>query len=148
MTDQRLDVARRFWNEAFNGRDLSMLTNLIADDYVNHAALPRTPPGLEGQIAVMRRLWDAFPDARFTIEHLAADGDTVICVGTMTGTHRGELLWMPPSGAKVAWRQCHIVRTDGRGRAVEHRAIRDDLGLFAQMRDGRERQDSNPRSPA
>src|SRR3954447_11117726 len=133
MGDPQLDATRRFW-EAFNARDLSALDALVAPEYVNHAALPGTPPGPEGQAELMKRLWSAFPDAHFTIEHLAADGDTVICIGTMSGTHEGELLGVAPSGRAVQWRQCHIVRTDERGRAVDHRAIRDDAGLFRQMR--------------
>ena len=133
MAATALDKVRAFWERAFNGRDLAALDDLIADDYVNHAALPGTPPGREGQEEVMRRLWTAFPDARFTIEHLAMDGDTVICVGTMEGTHEGELLGMAPSGHRVQWRMCHLIRVDGEGRAAEHRAIRDDLGLLRQM---------------
>lgn len=134
MADPKLDRTRDFWEKAFNGRDLAALDDLFGEDYVNHAALPGTPPGPEGQAQLMLRLWDAFPDAHFTIEHLAADGDTVICVGTMQGTHEGELMGQAPSGNRVLWRQCHLVRVDADGRALEHRAIRDDLGLFAQMR--------------
>jgi steroid delta-isomerase-like uncharacterized protein len=124
---------RRFWEEAFNGRDLSLLDELIADDYVNDAALPGTPPGRAGQAAVMQRLWEAFPDGRFEIANLAVDGDVCICIGTMSGTHEGELLGVPGSGRRVEWRMCHIMRFDADGRAVEHRAIRDDLGLMRQM---------------
>lgn len=137
MADRILDKTRDFWERAFNGRDLDALDGLIAAEYVNHAALPGTPPGRDGQAQLMQRLWTALPDARFTIEHLALDGDTVICVGTMAGTHEGELLGMSPSGRRVEWRQCHLIRVDGEGRAVEHRAIRDDLGLFRQMGDAR-----------
>lgn len=133
MSEPLLDKTRDFWERAFNGRDLGALDDLVADDYVNHAALPGTPPGAQGQAELMQRLWTAFPDARFTIEHLALDGDTVICIGTMEGTHEGELLGMAASGRHVQWRQCHLVRVDGEGRALEHRAIRDDLGLFRQM---------------
>ena len=57
------ELVERFW-EAFNTRDLSLLDGLFADDYVNHAALPGTPPGPEGQVELMQRLWTAFPDAR------------------------------------------------------------------------------------
>ena len=130
------DVAtgmRRFWEEAFNGRDLSVLDELIADDYVNHAALPGTPPGPAGQAAVLRRLWDALTGARFEIAHLAADGDVAICIGTMSGIHDGELLGVPASGRRVEWRMCHVMRFGADGRAVEHSAIRDDLGLMRQM---------------
>ena len=124
---------RRFWEEAFNDRDLSLLDELIADDYVNHAALPGTPPGPAGQAAVLRRIWAALTDARFDITHLATDGDMAICIGTMSGTHDGELLGVPGSGRRVEWRMCHVMRFDADGRAVEHSAIRDDLGLMRQM---------------
>ena len=136
MSERALENTRAFWERAFNDRDLGALDGLVADDYVNHAALPGTPPGREGQAEVMKRLWTAFPDARFTIEHLAMDGDTVICIGTMEGTHEGELLGMAASGRRVQWRMCHLVRVDGEGRAAEHRAIRDDLGLLRQMSPG------------
>src|ERR671911_487653 len=86
MSRDGVNGMRRFWEEAFNGRDVSLLDDLIADDYVNHAALPGTPPGPAGQAAVLERLWAALPDARFEITQLAVDGDVVICIGTMSGT--------------------------------------------------------------
>jgi hypothetical protein len=33
------------------------------------------------------------------------------------------------TGNRVRWRQCHLIRIGHDGRAVEHAAIRDDLGL-------------------
>jgi predicted ester cyclase len=133
MSRDAVNGMRRVWEEAFNGRDLSLLDDLIADDYVNHAALPGTPPGPAGQAAVLERLWAALPDARFEITHLAVDGDMAICVGTMSGTHEGELLGVAASGRHVEWRMCHLMRFDTHGRAIEHSAIRDDLGLMRQM---------------
>ena len=130
------DVAhetRRFWEEAFNGRDLSVLDDLIADEYANKAAVPGTAPGPSGQAAVFQRLWAALRDARFEIVHVAVDGDVSICIGTMSGTHEGELLGVPASGRRVEWRMCHLMRRDADGRAVEHSAIRDDLDLERQM---------------
>ena len=32
---------------------------------------------MKGQAELMQRLWTAFPDAHFTIQHVARDGDTV-----------------------------------------------------------------------
>jgi predicted ester cyclase len=124
---------RTLWEDAFNGRDLDALDALTAPGFVNHNALSGTPPGPAGHRAVIERLWRAFPDAHFAIEHLACDGDTVICVGTMSGTHEGTLLGVEATGRKVAWRQCHLYRFDGSGRTVEHDAIRDDVGLLRQF---------------
>lgn len=134
MADERLNLAHRFWR-AFNERELSGLGELLADDYVNHAALPGTSPGPAGQADVMKRLWQAFPDANFTIEYLAIDDErsTLICVGTMEGTHEGELMGIPASHNAVRWHQCHFMRLGADGRASEHHAIRDDLGLMRQM---------------
>jgi predicted ester cyclase len=81
----------------------------------------------------MRRLWTAFPDARFELEEIAADGKTVICIGTMSGTHEGELSGIPATGKTVSWRQCHLFTVDDQGRFVEHDTIRDDLGLLRQL---------------
>jgi predicted ester cyclase len=128
-----VEGVRIFWEEAFNGRRLDLVDDLLAPGYENHAALPGTPPGAEGQRQLMERLWEAFPDGRFEIEHLALAGDTVICVGTMSGTHSGVLLGVPASGRAVRWRMCHLMRVDADGRGLEHRAIRDDLDLMRQM---------------
>lgn len=127
---------RRVWKDAFNGRDLDALDAVTAPEFVNHNALPDTPRGPEGHRQVVERLWQAFPDAHFEIEHLARDGDTVICVGTMSGTHEGTLLGVPATGRKVEWRQCHLYRFDESGRAVEHNAIRDDASLLRQFGKG------------
>jgi predicted ester cyclase len=124
---------RTFWETAFNERRLDVIDEVTSPDFVNRNALPGTPPGPEGNRQVVERLWQAFPDAHFTIEHLARDGDTVICVGTMPGTHEGTLLGVPATGRKVAWRQCHLYRFDASGMAVEHDAIRDDVGLLRSL---------------
>jgi predicted ester cyclase len=124
---------RRLWEDAFNGRELDLLDAITALEFVNRNALPGTPPGPEGHRQVVERLWKAFPDAHFEIEHLASDGDTVVCIGTMSGTHEGTLLGVPPTGRKVEWRQCHLYRLDESGRAVEHDAIRDDVSLLRQF---------------
>jgi predicted ester cyclase len=129
-----IELTRRFWLDGFNHRDEAAVREAIAEDYVNEAALPGTPNGPEGQVAVLRRIWAAFPDARFAIEHLARDGDHVICIGTISGTHRGEFFGVAASDRRIGWRQCHIVAVDSDGRAIRHRAIRDDRGLIAQMR--------------
>lgn len=136
MDDNREARIRRLWTEAFNGRKLDALDAITAPAFVNRNALPGTPPGPAGHRQVFERLWQAFPDARFDIEHLAGDGDTVICVGTMSGTHEGTLLGIPATGRKVEWRQCHLYRLDESDRTVEHDAIRDDASLLRQFGEG------------
>jgi steroid delta-isomerase-like uncharacterized protein len=134
MEDALVERIRSAVEEVFNGRDLERINDeTFSPEFVNANAVEGTPPGPEGQRQVMQRLWNAFPDARFEIEAISADGDTVICVGTMSGTHEGELSGIPATGKKVSWRQCNLFKVDDQGRFVEHDAIRDDLGLLRQL---------------
>jgi predicted ester cyclase len=40
---------------------------------------------------------------------------------------------LAPTHRKVQWRKCHLIRVDDDGKAAEHRAIRDDVGLMRQL---------------
>jgi predicted ester cyclase len=134
MDEPLIERVRSAIEEVFNDRDLSRINDeTFSPEFVNRNAVEGTPAGPEGQRQVMQRLWTAFPDARFEVEEIAADGKTVLCVGTMSGTHEGELSGIPPTGRKVSWRQCHLLTVDDEGRFVDHDAIRDDLGLLRQL---------------
>src|SRR3954454_4988705 len=109
---------RALWSEAFNARELDVLDAITAPDFVNHNALAGTPRGHEGHRQMVERLWQAFPDAHFEIEHLASDGDTEIIISTITGTHEVTLLEVEHTGRKFEWRQCHMYRFDESGRTV------------------------------
>ena len=119
--------------EVFNERDLSRINDeTFSPEFVNHNAVEgRRKAG--GAAPGDAALWAAFPDARFEVEEIAADGRTVLCVGTMSGTHEGELSGDPATGRKVSWRQCHLLTVDDEGRFIDHDAIRDDLGLLRQL---------------
>ncbi len=124
---------RRTLEEMLNQGNLANVDELIAPDYINH----EMPPGMnnrgpESARQVVLMLRTAFPDLHFTIEELVAEGDTVACRVTMSGTHLGPFLGMAPTGRSVRQAQMHFVRfRDGKG--IEHRAVRDDLGLIQQL---------------
>ena len=44
-----------------------------------------------------------------------------------------ERFWAAFNDRTVDWRQCHLIKTDADGKAKEHRAIRDDVGLMRQL---------------
>ena len=74
----------------------------------------------------------AFPDLHFTIEELVAEGDIVAGRLTMSGTHEGPLMGIPPTGRAVRQDHMHFVRFRD-GKAVEHWGVRDELGMMQQM---------------
>ena len=63
---------------------------------------------------------------------VVAAGDLVAYRATLSGTHEGELLGMPPTGRSFAVQHMHMLRMRD-GRACEHWAVRDDLGMLQQL---------------
>jgi steroid delta-isomerase-like uncharacterized protein len=126
------DLNRLAW-ELFNAHDMDGMLANLANDYINHNALPGTSPGPEGQREVNERLWAAFPDLSFEVEDVLMADDRVATIGTMRGTHRGEFMGLPPSNKRFEARQVHRLRFNDEGNVTEHLAVRDDVAMLAQL---------------
>jgi steroid delta-isomerase-like uncharacterized protein len=123
---------RRIYEEMFNQGNLAIADELIAPDFLNLAAPPGSNRGPESMRQLITMLSTAFPDMHYTVEELVAEGDTVVTRVTVSGTHRGPLQGIPPTGRSIRQSQMHFIRFRD-GKAVEHRAVRDDLGLMRQL---------------
>lgn len=51
---------------------------------------------------------------------------------THSGTHKGVFRGIPPTGRRFEQAQMHFLRFEG-GKAAEHWAVRDDLGMLQQL---------------
>ncbi len=100
MTPQQ-QVVRRLIDEALNGRDYSVLPDLLHDDYVY-----RTPGeelvGAEALQGLFGAYHVAFPDLDVRIDDMFGDGDRVATAFTLTGTNEGEMMGMPATGRRVS----------------------------------------------
>ncbi len=90
------------------------------------------PNPLESLKGTVRWLVGAFPDLRFEIDDLVAEGDKVLAYVTMRGTHEGEFQGIAPTGRSFETTAMHLFRVRD-GKAVEHWAVRDDLRLLLQL---------------
>ena len=131
-TEENKAQFRRAYEEVLNRGDLSVVDELIAPDFLNHEAPPGRDRGPESMRGLATMLRTAFPDLRFTIEELVAEGDIVAGRLTMSGTHDGPLMGMPPTGRAVRQEHMHFVRYRD-GKAVEHWGVWDDLSMMQQM---------------
>ncbi len=131
-TEENKAVVRRAFEELFNRGKLEIADEVIAPEFVNHAAPPEMKHGPEGLKRLVSWLRSAFPDARHEIEDEIAEGDKVVVHVTFSCTHQGEFMGMPPTGKSFSQKQMHIIRMTG-GKAIEHWAVRDDLGMMQQL---------------
>ncbi len=114
-TEEQKVIARRHYDDAKN---LGAAFAFIAPDVVFHG-LAGVPPTYEGWKQGHALFVAAFPDMHLTIEDQIAEGDRVVTRWTMRGTHRGELMGLPPTGQQVTVGGISIDRIAG-GKVVEH----------------------------
>ena len=122
----------RRWVELWNAGDAAAIAELVTPDYVRHDSNgPEVGgPAAERQLVEMYRT--AFPDLHFTIEHLVAEGDLVVARLTVRGTHRGELLGVPPTGRPITLAAMDLYRIRD-GKIAEQWVMLDALGLLQQL---------------
>jgi predicted ester cyclase len=131
--EQNAELFRRFIEEGFNQRNLSVIDEAIAPDFVEHEELPPgIAPGREGVRQFFGTLISAFPDFKFTIDDVIAQGDKVVVRSTWTGTQQGEFLGIPPTGRGISFGVIDIVRIAG-GQAVEHWGQMDSMRMMQQL---------------
>ena len=125
-------LARRVNDEVLSQGKLELIDELVADDFVEHQAMPGMPSGKDALKAFAEMFRAAFPDLKVETLATAVDGDEVWVHSRMTGTHDGEFNGMPPTGKKVSIELFDRIRTrDGKG--VEHWGVSDDLAMMTQL---------------
>ena len=87
-TEQNKAVVRRFIEQILTTKDLALVDELLAPDYVNHLV----PGGREGFKQFNTMLRSAVPDLKIhsSIEHLIAEGDHVVARITFHFTNAGK----------------------------------------------------------
>jgi steroid delta-isomerase-like uncharacterized protein len=76
-----------------------------------------------------------FPDQRFRIQHLLAEGDVAIMTWLWSATHQGDLPGFPASGNRITMSGATAYYFD-QGRVTGHWQVADRLGVYAQLRQG------------
>jgi len=124
------DIVRQYL-AAFNDRDREALSDLLADDIVEHG-IHETLEGQEEILEFLDRHFDVFPDYSGTTETMVAEGDTVTVQYTVSGTHSGEYLDVQPTGNAVEWTGMAMYRI-GDDEIAEVWIEEDRLGLLEQL---------------
>ncbi len=116
-----------------NQGDLGAIEECYAADYVEHDdPPPGISPGPEGMKQLVRMLRAAFPDLRYEVEDVVAEGDKVVQRIIGGGTMRGPFFGLPATGRSASWSEIHISRFAG-GKVVEHWSVTDQLGMLQQL---------------
>jgi predicted ester cyclase len=108
------------------------MDELLAPNFVNHAAVPGVTPDREGYKKFATMHHTGFPDFDVKVEDVVAEGDKVARRVTWTGTHKGNYMGIAPTGKQVKVTVITIERIEG-GKIAEQWGEADILGLMQQL---------------
>ena len=108
----------------------AILGEFCAPEYINHRTTGDL--NLEQTLQYIRGMFSAFPDAKFAIDDIIAEGDKVVYRSRWSGTHKGDLLGIPPTGKIVTVTGVEIVRITG-GKFIEMWPFQDTMGMMQQL---------------
>jgi predicted ester cyclase len=130
--EESKSLVRRFIDEVMNAGNTAAITDLCVPDSM-------FATGIAGQVQSLKV---AFPDHRFTVEEMLAEGDKVAVRVTVHGTNRGPLLGLPafgrleqpvpPTGKSMSSTGIAIY-TVRNGRIVSLDSELDQIGLLRQL---------------
>jgi steroid delta-isomerase-like uncharacterized protein len=127
-------LERRWFEESNKGKAAAMavIDELHVTDYVFHSGTGEDIRGLKNYKQYIRRYYSAFPDLHLTIDDMVVEGDKVAIRWTMSGTHKGEIEGIPPTGKKMTIWGISIERVVG-GKFVETWETYDTMGFMQQL---------------
>lgn len=133
MSEQNKTNIRRLFEEVWNKGQLPVADELFAPTYTHHdSSTPDVGRGPESEKKRVTLYRNAFPDIRFTIEDMLAEGETVVARWSCRGTHKGELNGIAPTGKQFNITGISIARFTN-GKMFEGYINWDALGLMQQL---------------
>jgi steroid delta-isomerase-like uncharacterized protein len=126
-------LARRLYDEAINVGKLELIDQLVSKDFVEHEAFPGLPStGPEAPKAALGVFLAAFPDLQLTADDMIGEGDKVVVRGTMSGTHRGAFMGIPPTNKsfKIPFIDIMEIRNN---QATAHWGVTDQAAMMEQL---------------
>lgn len=135
------EMIRSMYEDCLNKRNFGWIGESISEDYTGPGG-EKGPAGFE---RVIKGLLLGFPDIRWTVEDLIAEGDRVVVRWTWNGTHTGAFAGYPASGKRLENKAVAIYQFR-EGRIVNAWMQSDRLGFLQQL--GAVPQDVLPAAPA
>ena len=125
-----LNAVQRFY-DAYNKKQEAILSEVIADDYVDYG---HEPPGrgLQGAKSDYQDFTRGFADARFDVDEMFGSDDRVAVRWTLNATHTGPFAGHAATQKKATVRGISLYRLRD-GKITETRNQADLFALFMQL---------------
>lgn len=131
IEEENKAIVRRY-QEIYNSNNLEALTEVVSEELRTPKIMPGIPSGIEGAKVAHQIMLTGFPDYQTGIDDLIAEEDKVVARITMSGTHKGSFMGIPPTGKQVEFTGIYIAQI-ANGKIVEHWGEEDGVSLLTQL---------------
>jgi steroid delta-isomerase-like uncharacterized protein len=122
-------LVRRLYEDCINPGKVELIAQYIADDFVGSPGGEKGPAEATNTIVALRT---GFPDIRFEVEDLIAEGDRVTVRWTFQATHMGAFRGVPPSRKQVT-QTGNVIYQVRNGKFIRAWTQIDRLGMLQQI---------------
>jgi steroid delta-isomerase-like uncharacterized protein len=127
---ERAEAALAAWNR---GDAAGVVANMADDVIWRDIALGMPMQGPAALAECAQAYMNAFPDLRVKVNSYTVDGQRLAQEWTSTGTHKGEIMGVPPTGRWVETHGCLITTCDDGGRVIEGSVYWNPLEMLRQL---------------
>jgi steroid delta-isomerase-like uncharacterized protein len=106
-------LVRRYYDDLWNQWNLDLIPELIAEDFRFRGSVGVTTRGRGTFADYILTIRDAFPDFHSKVESMLAEDNRVIARLQYTGTHRGKIFGIDPSGQHISYAGVAIFEIGG-----------------------------------
>jgi steroid delta-isomerase-like uncharacterized protein len=131
MATEEAKTVGRGVMERLDQRNLDGVLALCADAAIWHCFAPQ-PLDSAGYRQAICAFLNAYPDSRFSIDDVIAEGDTVVIRHSLRGTHQAAFQGIPPTGKQVKVGGIATFRVVN-GKIAETWLDADILGMLQQL---------------
>lgn len=133
MSPEQLKAqAERFIEEVLNNRNLSIIEEFVAPEYILQGSQPPIQ-GQDGYRHFIEGFLVSFPDIHFTLDDFITTGDKVVLRWSCQATQQGPWFGLAPSGKPINDSGINIQRLNAEGKLVEEWIRNDNLGILVQV---------------
>lgn len=127
-----MELVRRFYEDMWNHFDKSLFPELLHRDIRFRGSLGHEKQGYEGLGQYVDLIQAAFPDFHNRIIETISEGAKVFARLLYSGTHKSEILGIPPTGKRFAYPGAAVF-TISSNRIADVWVLGDVHGLLAQL---------------
>lgn len=117
--------------EAINDGNLSVVADLVTEDFVDHGSPVPLPPGPTGYAQILGFVTRVL-DVRYEIADLFSTPDRIVVRAVAHGHGVAAVHGEAGAGKPYVMDTLHVYRTEG-DRLAEHWGVRDELGVLIQL---------------